>query len=246
MHKLPACLFGGFFVLAGLVAHASEATTADEIRATAVPASQEPLHVVRYDAEPFMIYTNDVMPGIWTQYHQHHSDLLAVIAGGTQVGGQVPGEEAKSQNVPSGTVAFFPYSDSAAPYVHRVGVTGEQPFVNVGLEFHGPLGDQCQRITPWQDPAIATVTSNRRGSAYHLLLASGASAALPEQGRGLLLVPLDEPKAEKNLLLDSTQWLPALGDFRFYSDFNQPQQPRPATIKNNGSSNVRLVVFVAC
>ena len=244
MRKLPAWLFGGFSALAGLVAHASEASTADQIRATAVPASQEPLHIVHYDAEPFMIYTNDVMPGIWTRYHQHHSDLLAVIAGGTQVGGQVPGEEAKSQNVPSGTVAFFPYSDSAAPYVHRVGVTGEQPFVNVGLEFHGPLDSQCQANTTWQHPAIETVTSNRRGSAYHLLLASGASAALPELGRGLLLVPLAEPA--NNLLLDSTQWQPAPGDFRFYTDFNQPQQPRPATIKNNGSSNVRLVVFVAC
>jgi len=121
MRKLPVWLFGGFFALAGLVAHASEASTADQIRATAVPASQEPLHIVRYDAEPFMIYTNDVMPGIWTRHHQHHNDLLAVIAGATQV-----------------------------------------------------------------------------------------------------------------------------GDFRFYTDFNQPQQSRPATIKNNGSNNVRLVVFVAC
>lgn len=246
MHKFFASLFCSFFALAGLVAHASEATTADEIRATAVPASQEPLHVVRYDAEPFMIYTNDVMPGIWTQYHRHHSDLLAVIAGGTQVGGQVPEEEAKSQNVPSGTVAFFPYADSATPYVHRVGVTGAQPFVNVGLEFHGPLDSQCQSSTAWQNPAIESVASNRRGNAYHLLLASGASAALPEQGRGLLLVPLDQPKAERDLLLDSTQWQPALGDFRFYTDFNNAQQPRPATIKNNAKSSVRLVVFVAC
>jgi len=66
MHKFSASLFCGYFALTALVTQASEATTADEIRATAVPASQEPLHVVRYYAEHFMIYTNDVMPGTWT------------------------------------------------------------------------------------------------------------------------------------------------------------------------------------
>lgn len=246
MKRLPVYLLGGFCALASLLAQAGDAPNVDAIRAHAMPATEEPLHIVRADEPPFVIYTNDLQPAVWTQYHQHRTDLLAVIAADTRVAGQVPGEEAKAQNAPAGAVVFFPYADSKTPYVHRVGVTGEQPFVNIGVEFHDPLGSQCQGIAPWKGPGIKATTSNRRGSAYHLQLSSGASALLPTQGRGLLLVPLGDSQPENNLQLDSQAWQPALGDFRFYSDFSKQKNPRPTQIKNSGESSVHMTVFVAC
>ena len=41
---------------------------------------EEPLRVVRYRSDPFIVYTNWVEPGQWTLYHAHDKDLLAVIA----------------------------------------------------------------------------------------------------------------------------------------------------------------------
>ena len=67
-----------------------------------------------YDASPFLIYTNYIMPGTWTLYHRHRTDLLALIASDAQVSGQVAGEAAVLQRALGGTAIFFPYGDLVA------------------------------------------------------------------------------------------------------------------------------------
>ena len=49
-----------------------------------VPVTKEPLHVVQHRGAHFLIYTNWIEPGVWTLYHQHRNDLLAVIAADTK------------------------------------------------------------------------------------------------------------------------------------------------------------------
>jgi hypothetical protein len=234
------------FALASFTVNASESIDGDDIRSKAVPVTDEPLHIVRYDAPPFLIYTNYIMPGTWTLYHRHRTDLLALIAGDAQVSGQVAGEAAVLQAAPGGSAIFFPYGDLAEPYVHRVGAFGEKPFVNVGLEFHDPMGTQCEGVTRWEDPVIEAVTSNRRGSAYRLVLDMGASIELPGQGRGLMLVPLAPLGLAPRLQLDAATWTPALGDFRFYSDSSNSTSARPTRLTNVGEYNIGFTVFVAC
>jgi hypothetical protein len=234
------------FALTSLAANANDSKDADDSRANAVPVTDEPLHIVRYDAPPFLIYTNSIRPGTWTLYHRHRTDLLALIAGDAQVAGQVAGEAAVSQVAPGGSAIFFPYGDRTEPYVHRVGVFGEQSFVNVGLEFHDPMGTQCEGVTRWPDPLIEASTSNRRGSAYRLVLDSGASIELPGQGRGLMLVPLAPLGPAPRLQLDAAAWTPALGDFRFYSDSNNGKSPRPTRLTNAGEYSIGFTIFVAC
>jgi hypothetical protein len=234
------------FVLVGFSVHAIASSDRDDIRSNAVPVTDEPLHIVRYDSPPFLIYTNYIVPGTWTLYHRHRSDLLALIAGDAQVSGQVAGEAAVSQVAPAGSAIFFSYSDQAEPYIHRVGAFGERPFVNVGLEFHDPMGTQCQEVPQWTDPAIESVTSNRRGSAYRLMLDAGSTITLPGQGRGLMLVPLAPLGQAPGLELDAAQWTPTLGDFRFYSDPGKDGSARPTRLKNVAEDRIRLTVFVAC
>ena len=57
----------------------------------AVPVTEEPLHVVKYRDDHFLIYTNWIEPGIWTLYHEHENNLLAVIVADTVAASQAAG-----------------------------------------------------------------------------------------------------------------------------------------------------------
>jgi len=203
----------------------------------AVKVTDEPLHVVRYRSPQFLIYTNWIEPGVWTLYHRHATDLLAVIAAASAVASQVPGAEPEEQAAPAGSVVFFPYGDGAAPYVHRVGARGDSPFINVGLDFQAaPVSDCESEISGWQSALATEIVSNRRGSAYRFTLPPNTPQMLPESGNGLLLVPL-EPAA---LQIDDKRWEATVGDFRFFESY------RPVEIKNTGQSPAVLVMFHAC
>lgn len=202
-----------------------------------VPVTEEPLHVVRHRSEGFLIYTNWIEPGIWTQYHEHRNDLLALIVGDTVASSESLAGERREQTAPAGTLVLFPYSDDSAPYVHRVGATGEKPFINVGLEFLRPPADACRaKLAPWDEPHARELASNRRGQGYRLTLPSGAVVKLPQDGHGLLLAPL----AEGKLQLDLESWRAIVGGFRFFAE------ARPRQVKNLGPSELGLVVFLAC
>ncbi len=200
-------------------------------------AEQEPLHVVRYESDQFIIYTNLVESGVQTEYHKHNTDLLAVIPAAASVTSQKPGEVPKAQWVKPGTVAFFPYGSQAEPYVHRVGAKDGTTFVNVGLDFRLPLSASCngsERL--WTELGVEPLDFNRRGQPYRLSLLPGQRVALPEDGRALLLVPLGDAELET----DNGRWSNKLGGFRFYEDM------RPATLANPADEAVTLVVFKAC
>jgi hypothetical protein len=201
----------------------------------AVPVTQEPLHVVQYRGEHFLIYTNWIEPEVWTLYHEHRNDLLAVIVADTVVASQSPHAVPREQAAPAGTVAFFPYAD--APFVHRVGTRGSTAFINIGLEFRDPLATACADKPPhWNAAPARALAANRRGQAYHLSLPAGAEVTLPPGGRGLLLAPLDTA----SLQIDNGVWNAAIGDFRFYD------RDRPTRLRNSGAAVATLVVFDAC
>ena len=157
---LPALLLAA---LGGAVSSAAPGTSPVD----AVPVTEEPLHVVRYRSPQFLIYTNWIEPDVWTLYHRHATDLLAVIPAATSAASQVPGGEPEGQAAPAGSVVFFPYSDRASPYVHRVGAQGDSPFINIGLDFQAsPAGDCEMRLGDWASAQATEIASNRRGSAY--------------------------------------------------------------------------------
>lgn len=202
-----------------------------------VPVTAEPLHEVQHRGANFLIYTNRIEPGVWTLYHQHRNDLMAVIAADTRAASQEPGAAPREQEGPAGSVIFFPYADSAQAYVHRVGATGSAPFVNVGLEFLDSPDAACDEASlTWKERTAQPLEPNRRGRPYRLELPAHTGVDLPRAGRGLLLVPLGAAELE----LDREAWPAGVGDFRFYG-----QQP-PATLRNAGATSTGLVVFVAC
>lgn len=205
--------------------------------AQVLPVIDEPLHIVRHSGEHFLIYTNWIEPGVWTQYHGHRNDLLAVIAADATVASQTLNKEPRKQTVPAGTVVFFPYTDSPAPYVHRVGVHSNDPFINIGLEFQDPISATCSSNFPvWNEPRAQALAPNRRGQAYRLTLPAASDVIMPEMGRGLLLVPL----GRATLQLDEALWNTTAGDFRFYN------RDRPQRLRNTGTTSATLVVFNAC
>ena len=202
-----------------------------------VAVTEEPLHVVRHRGDDFIVYTNWIEPGVWTLYHQHRHDLLAVIAAATTAASQEAGGEPREQSAPAGTLVFFPYADSDEPFVHRVGGSGQSPFINIGLEFQNSIAVTCPGSLPaWTDASVEPLAPNRRGQGYRLRLAGGAEVALPKQGRGLLVVPL----GTATLAVDEVPWNVSLGDFRFYNG------SVPGRVGNRGSETVSLVVFSAC
>lgn len=206
----------------------------------AVPVAEEPLHVVKYRGEDFLIYTNWITPGTWTLYHEHRNDLLATIVGATTAASQTPGNEPGEQTAPAGTVLFFPYADSAAPFVHRVGARGDSPFINVGLEFLGPPAAACTDSPDWRDDRVQIVAENRHGRAYRVTLPASAEIALPTSGRGLLLVPLNEG----TLRLGEAPWMFSPGDFRFFESAGGTS--RPEGLGNGMADAVTLIAYVAC
>ena len=133
---------------------------------------------VRYRSPRFVLYTNNFLPGHVTLYHSHRNDLVAVIAGDSIAVNQKPGGEPTEQKVPAGTVVLFPYADLPSPYVHRISVAGELPFINIGVEFLDaiPSAETCAQLTPLQLESVAMISDNRRGRGYSVALAAGQTA----------------------------------------------------------------------
>ena len=226
-------LFWAVVSQAALAGEGSAVISADDV----MPAEHEPLHVVRYHCDQFMIYTNWVESGVTTQYHKHAHDLLAMIPVQTTVTGQKPGEEPGRQVISPGTVGFFPYADNPQPYVHRVGAIEGTTFVNVGLDFRLPVSQACDGGEPlWAGPEIELLQLNRRGQPYLVTLQSGGSVGLPADGRALLLVPIGDAE----LSTDAEPWSSKVGDFRFF------EGSRPALLNNRGAGAVTVMVFKAC
>lgn len=230
--------------LVALIALAAFATGAAAQTPAYPPAADEPLHIVRHRSAAFLIYTNHIAPGMWTQFHSHRNDLLAMIAADTRAASQKPDAPIDVQRAPAGAAVFFPYADAATAFVHRVGVEGDAPFVNVGLEFLEAPAGQCAQHAPWQSVEAAPVARNRRGFAYRLSLPAGHAAALPAQGRGLLIVPLPASGEVADLALDGARWQAAAGDFRFF-DATQ-NATRAQRLHNAGATAQAVTLFVVC
>lgn len=227
----------GLVFITTLALAAADATDAVRV----VPVTEEPGHIVRYQSPHFLIYTNRLMPGYQTLYHEHRNDLLAVIAGDTIAVNQKPDGQPTEQKVPAGTVILFPYADLPKAYVHRVSVAGELPFINVGLEFLDawPIDPRRSQAPLLNAAGIIVLNENRRGRAYRVDLAPGVSLALPEQGSGLLIVALKPLVTTLETKGTASRWEPAQGDFRFF------ETTWPQRISNLSAGIASLVVFQA-
>lgn len=236
--RLKLCLqwLASTFILASVCAQAEQESHQTLIES--VPVIEEPLHQVQYRSDDFIIYTNHIEPGAWTDYHRHHNDLLAVLAADASVSAQQAHSDKQSQTAPAGSVMYFPYAESAAPYVHRLTATGDSPFVNVGLEFQQPAVDCPSNHTAshWRALGLEAVASNRRGQVYRLTLPADTELNLPDVKGPLLFVPL----SEASLRVGNFNWDAALGDFQFF------EREPPTVLKNLGLQFIELVVFEAC
>lgn len=210
---------------------------AQEENVTIVPVLEEPLHVVRYRSDQFIIYTNWIEAGQWTLYHAHDKDLLAVIAADALVTGQVFGKPAEDLEAPAGAAVFFPYADLTDAYVHRLTSRPPGPFVNVGLEFQNPPEPDCpNRLATWHADSVQAYDGNRRGRPYLVQLTPGRQLELPDAGAALLLVPL----GPVSLSLDGEAWTADVGDHRLY------HRTRLQTLENTGAHAAALILFHVC
>jgi len=222
------------FALASVCAQAE--LGADQTLIGSVPVIEEPLHKIQYRSDDFIIYTNNIESGEWTEYHRHHNDLLAVLASDASITGQELHSAKKDQNAPAGTVMYFPYAEKEVPYVHRLTAKGDSPFINVGLEFQRASGECTPEGSSWRVPGLEAVATNRRGRTYRLTLPAKSEVSLTGAKGALLLVPL----SEANLRAGESNWNTVVGDFRFF-EFEQPRE-----LKNLGTKPIALVVFEAC
>ncbi len=211
--------------------------TAQERDVTIVPVLEEPLHVVRYRSDQFIVYTNWIEAGKWTLYHAHDKDLLAVIAADASVTWQVFGKPAEDLEAPAGAAVFFPYADLPEAYVHRLTSRPPGPFVNVGLEFQNPPESDCSTtLATWAAGNVKPYEVNRRGRPYQVQLSPGMQLGAPKGGSALLLVPL----GPVNLSLNGEAWTADVGDHRLY------HETRLQTLENTGAQAAALILFHAC
>ena len=134
--------------------------------------------------------------------------------------------------------------DSPTPQVHRVSVAGNQPFINVGLEFleTPPAVERRAGVSTYVGDVAQLIADTRRGRAYKAKLIPGQPLPLPQQGSAQLIVALDaarlafEPSGNDGARND---WPATQGDFRFF------ETNWPSRIINVSDHAVTVIVFQA-
>jgi len=205
---------------------------------TAVPANEEPRHVVKLENEWVRIVDVEIPEGEKTLYHTHSLDYPYVLVTSVTLYNQVQGQEAKDVQMKAGFVGYYDAVAKGA-YTHRFINRGPGTFRAIGIELLQP--PQASTSGSAALPAISgveTALDNARVGAYRIKLAPGASIGpltIPgpsirvAMGEGKLVHEVEDTKTETRL---------APAQFVF-----QPQTTT-ATFTNSGATEVELVEFV--
>lgn len=213
---------------------AADARAQDE----AIPASQEPRHIVKLENDWVRVIEVEIPQGEQTLYHTHALDYPYVLLTDVTLANQIPGKEAADAHMQAGFVGYYD-AQVKGPYTHRFINRGPGEFHAIGIELLKPAQHDSAASTslPPLDGA-EIVLDNARVGAYRIKLAPGASVGpltIPGPSvrvavtGGKLLHEVEETQSQMRL---------TPGQFVF-----QPQTTT-ATFTNAGPSPLELVEIV--
>lgn len=214
----------------------SSVFAADDERA--VPANEEPRHVVKLENEWVRIIDVEIPEGDQTLYHTHSLDYPYVLVSSVTLYNQVLGQEPKDSKMQAGFIGYYDAVAKGA-YTHRFINRGPGTFRAIGIELLKPIPDPAvpnAALPPLN--GVETVLDNERVGAYRIKLAPGASI-------GPLTIPgpsIRVAMGDGKLLYEAEETLTAMrlkpAQFVF-----QPQATT-ATFTNRGDTELELVEFV--
>lgn len=202
---------------------------------TAVPANEEPRHVVKLENDWVRVIDVEIPQGEQTLYHTHSLDYPYVLVTSVTLFNQIYGQAPQDVEMQAGFVGYYDAASKGA-YTHRFINRGPGSFRAIGIELLKPAESAGAALPPMPGAEIAL--DNARVGVYRIKIASGASIGpltIPgpsirvATGEGRLRIEVEDTQTE-------TRVEPA--QFVF-----QPQAIT-ATYSNLGGTELELVEFV--
>ena len=203
----------------------------------AVPANEEPRHVVKLENDWVRIIDVEIPEGEQTLFHTHSLDYPYVLVTSVTLYNQIQGQEAADAKMQAG---FIGYYDAAAKgaYTHRFINRGPGDFRAIGIELLQPAPSGAMAGALPELPGAEIALDNARVGAYRIRIAPGASVGPLTFPGPSIRVAMGEGKLLYDIEDTRTQMRLAPAQFVF-----QPQTT-PATFTNAGDTAVELVQFV--
>ncbi len=222
----------GFAAL--LLAVCAPCSAADE---RAVPANEEPRHVVKLENEWVRIIDVEIPEGEQTLYHTHSLDYPYVLVTSVTLYNQIQGQEPADAKMQAGFIGYYDAATKGA-YTHRFINRGPGDFRAIGIELMQPATSRATAAALPPLPGVEIALDNARVGAYRIRVAPGASVGpltIPgpsirvAMGDGILLYDVEETRTQMRLA-------PAQFVFQPYA--------ATATFTNAGDTELELVQFV--
>ena len=214
-----------------------------------ITMDQEPHHHLALNNEYVKVFKVEVSPGDSIVLHRHDQDTIAIAIGDQEVTVGIPGKPDVHQKNADAQVRL-----QRAGYVHSTRVDGNTPYHTVAVELLRPqtnFHNVCADILPDQpmncpDPPANSTPDNSSKTLLEsgetrvrlLRVPSGQNLILGGLKYSMLIVALDPANLSATSESGTDQTLKP-GEFLWFADGGPSQ-----VFKNNGKSEVRLVLFV--
>ncbi len=204
----------------------------------AVPANEEPRHVVKLENDWVRVIEVEIPQGEQTLYHTHALDYPYVLLTDVTLANQIPGQAAVDAHMQAGFVGYYDAQAKGA-YTHRFINRGPGPFHAIGIELLKPAPHDAAAVAslPPLDGA-EIVLDNARVGAYRITLAPGAAVGPLTIPGPSVRVAVSGAKMLHEVEGTQSQMRLAPGQFVF-----QPQTTS-ATFTNAGTSTLELVEII--
>jgi uncharacterized Zn-binding protein involved in type VI secretion len=214
-----------------------------------ITMDKEPHHHLALNNEYVKVFKVEVSPGDSIVLHRHDQDTIAIAIGDQEVTVGIPGKPDVHQKNADAQVRL-----QRAGYVHSTRVDGNTPYHTVAVELLRPqtnFHNVCAAVLPDQpmncpDPPANSTPENSSKTLLEsgetrvrlLRVPSGQNLILGGLKYSMLIVALDPANLSATSESGTDQTLKP-GEFLWFADGGPSQ-----VFKNNGKSEVRLVLFV--
>jgi uncharacterized Zn-binding protein involved in type VI secretion len=214
-----------------------------------ITMDQERHHHVVLQNDYVKVFKVEVSPGDSIALHRHDQDTVAIAIGDQEVTVGIPGKPDVHQKNSDAQVRL-----QRAGYVHSTRVDGNTPYHTVAVELRRPqtnFHNVCVAIIPDQpldcpDPPANSSSDNSSQTLLEsgetrvrlLRVPAGENMIFGGLKYSMLIVALDPAALSPTSETGTDQTLKP-GEFLWFADGGPSQ-----VFKNNGKSEVRLVVFV--
>jgi uncharacterized Zn-binding protein involved in type VI secretion len=214
-----------------------------------ITMDKEPHHHLALRNEYVKVFKVEVSPGDSIVLHRHDQDTVAIAIGDQEVTVGIPGKPDVHQKNADAQIRL-----QRSGYVHSTHVDGDKPYHTVAVELlHAQTNfhNVCAAVLPDQpldcpdppansssDNASKTLLESGETRVRLLRVPAGENMIFGGLKYSMLIVALD-PTALSPTSENGTDQTLKPGEFLWFSEGGASQ-----VFKNNGKSEVRLVVFV--